>query len=217
MTLLQRDVRTLAELEKIHLLPQLLKTLAAQAGSLLNDASISRTLGLNAMTCKNYRMILNKLLLTFELQPWFRNIGKRLSKSPKIYLIDTLLLVHLLGYDLASLPLKRPDLFGHVLENFVATELLKQISFANTRESLMSFRTSDNKEVDFLLERPNGDLVGIEVKAASQVSVSDFSGLKELRKLSEKSFICGIVLYSGETFIPFDTNLFALPIDWLWS
>lgn len=151
------------------------------AGGLINDADIARSLGQNAVTAKNYRLLLRMIFLTFELRHWFRNIGKRLVKSPKGYLIDTSLLCHLQQIDLQRIVIRDPHLFGHVLENFVAGELLKQLAYFGHQADLLHFRTSDNKEVDFVLQKPDGALAGIEVKARDNVNPEDFKGLKELQ------------------------------------
>jgi hypothetical protein len=217
MTILQRDVRMIAELEKISLLPAMLRLLATRAGSLVNDADISRSMGLNAVTGKSYRGILQAMFLTFDVSPWFRNIGKRLVKSPKGYLMDSLLLCHLLEWNLDDLSKNKPDLYGHVVENFVATELVKLRSFSDIRAKLLHFRTSDGKEVDFVLERPNGTLAGIEVKSASRVDSGDFKGLKILQQATGDDFACGIVLYAGEAVVPFGENLLAVPLSALWQ
>ena len=215
-TILQRDVRALAEIEKLSTLPNLLRILANRAGGLVNDADIARDAGLNPVTSRNYKTLLKMLFLTFELSPWSRNIGKRFVKSPKGYMSDTLLLCHLMQYELSDLEQNRPELFGHVLENFVATELLKLMTFQNEKMDLYHFRTSDNKEVDFVLEKSNGQLAAIEVKQRDSVSKADFKGLEELQSLAGHDFICGIVLYRGRDVVPFGQNLWAVPVSNLW-
>jgi predicted AAA+ superfamily ATPase len=216
-TILQRDVRMLADLEKIAVLPTLLRVLASRAGSLLNDADIARDVGLNPVTCKVYRNILEMMFFTLNVRPWFRNLDKRLVKSPKGYLLDTLLLSHLLDYRLEDLRVKKPDLFGHIVENFVATELTKLLTFSKTRAQLFHFRTSNGKEVDFVLERPDGSIAGIEVKTSERVEAKDFAGLHELASLVKEDFVCGIVLYQGKAVVPFGKNLWAVPFYFLWQ
>ena len=216
-TILQRDVRALAEIAKLSALPNLLRILANRAGALINDAEIARDAGLNHITTRNYKTLLKMLFLTFELEPWHRNIGKRLVKSPKGYMTDTLLLCHLLQYNLTDLKNNRPELFGHVLENFVATELLKLVANYRQKLAFLHFRTSDNKEVDFVLEKTNGQLAGIEVKKRDRVDQNDFKGLAELKRLTGEDFVCGIVLYQGKDVVPFGNNLWAVPITNLWE
>lgn len=217
MTILQRDIRTIAEIEKISVLPRLLRYLAAQAGTLVNDSSLGRDLGLNAVTAKRYRSLFHALFLTIDIVPWFRNIGKRLVKSPKSYLLDTSLLCHLLGHSVEELRATRPDLFGHVLENYVASEILKQRSFGDGRYELLHFRTSSGREVDFVLERPDGRLAAVEVKAADHVTARDFDGIRTLAESTGDDLVVGIVLYTGREVVPFGNRLMAVPVEALWS
>lgn len=215
-TILQRDVRQIADIAKLGVLPNLLKVLAGRAGGLVNEADISRAIGQNAVTAKNYRVLLQMMFLTFDVKPWFRNIGKRLVKSPKSYIIDTSLLCHLQQVDMENVAINDPYLFGHIFENFVATELIKQLSSSVDPAELYHFRTSDGKEVDFVLERPDGKLASIEVKGRDAVSEADFKGLKELGKQTKDDFICGIVLYRGNKVIPFGDRMWAVPVDAMW-
>jgi len=180
-------------------------------------AANGRDIGLNSVTSKSYRDILHAMFLTFDVQPWYRNIGKRLVKSPKGYLGDTLLLCHLLDWNLDDLRERKPDLYGHVVENFVATELMKLLSFSDLRAHLLHFRTSDNKEVDFVLERPDGRLAAIEVKSSDSVSSRDFKGMKALQDIAGDDFTGGIVLYAGKGVVPFGEKLLAVPINALWQ
>jgi len=215
-TILQREVHQIADIAKLGVLPNLLRLLASRAGSLINDADLARSIGQNAVTTKNYRKLLQMLFLTVDVPPWFRNIGKRLVKAPKGYLIDTSMLCHVQGYDLAEVAQKSPHLFGSIFENFVASELVKQLAWSSSRAQLFHFRTSDNKEVDFVLEQPGGQLAGIEVKARDAVSIDDFKGLQELQAQTGEDFVRGIVLYRGRSIIPFGDKLWAVPVDALW-
>lgn len=215
-TILQRDVRQLAELEKISALPHLLQVLATRIGGLINDSDISRDVGLNSVTGKSYRNILKMMFLTFDVRPWHRNIGKRLVKTPKGYLLDTLLACHILDLDFEDTAQNKPELFGHLLENFVATEIIKQLSNGDTKAELYHFRTSDGKEVDFILEKPDGSVFAIEVKRSESVTIDDFKGIKEFATLAKDDFIGGIVLYSGKDAVPFGKNLWAVPFHVLW-
>lgn len=214
--ILQRDVRQIADIAKLGVLPNLLKTLAGRAGGLVNEADIARMIGQNPVTAKNYRVLLQMLFLTMDVKPWFRNIGKRLVKSPKNYLVDTSLLCHLQRIDLAESEIVDPHRFGQVLENFVATEFVKQLSASGDSAALHHFRTSDGKEVDFVLESPDGKLAAVEVKNRDVATENDFKGLKILRQRTQEDFVCGVVLYRGDRVVPFDNNLWAVPIHAMW-
>lgn len=218
-TLLQRDIRNLAEIEKLSAMPNLLKLIAARVGSLLNDASLARDTGLNTMTYRRYRTLLSEVFLLITVPPWYRNINKRLVKSPKIYLTDTGLLCYLLGIDinnLQNLKINNPNLFGMILENLVASELTKQLSWQR-QGSLYHFRTYDNQEIDFVIERKAGQLIAIEVKSAEIVDNHDFKILRQLKEILGKNLLKGIVLYLGKDIIPFGEDLYAMPFSALWN
>lgn len=80
----------------------------------------------------------------------------------------------MMDIDLGDIYRNKPGLFGHVVENFVATDVAKLLSFSNVRAELLHFRTSDGKEVDFILKPPDGNLFTIEIKRAEPVSIQDF-------------------------------------------
>ena len=81
----------------------------------------------------------------------------------------------------------------------------------------MHFRTGDKKEVDFVLEKTNGQLAGVEVKNRDRVDGSDFKGLQELQLLTGKNFVVGVVLYRGRNVVPFGKNFWAVPMANLWG
>ena len=84
-------------------------------------------------------------------------------------------------------------------------------SWASGGRAQSHFRTSDNKEVDFVLERADGSLAAVEVKTADHVSAQGFAGLKTLARVVGLDFVCGVVLYGGREVVPFAENLFAVP------
>jgi len=216
-TLIERDVKNLSDIERIELFPQLLSVLANRTGRLINDADISIALKISQPTLKRYRTLLNGVFLTFLLPPWHKGLEKRFIKSPKIYFSDTMLLCHILGVSPAEITARRPDLYGFVLENFVASELRKQLSLLEDGSTLYHFRTSDQKEIDFLIETRSGGLLAIEVKAASTVLPADFRHIRFLSESLPDNFLRGIVLYQGDKLIQFDKKLYALPISVLWE
>lgn len=216
-TLIQRDVQHIMNIEKTTLLPQLLRLIATRVGGILNEADLARSVKENAVTTKRYRTILDLLFLTITVPPWFRNIGKRLVKSPKSYLIDTNMVCHMIGRDLDNIEQSDPILFGHLLENFVATELLKQIAQPMHQSGLHHFRTSDGKEVDFVIEFPDQKIVGIEVKASDVVTKQDCAGLLELQSLAKDDFAQGCVLYRGKHILKITDKIWALPISMMWA
>ena len=199
------------EIEKFSSLPDMLKLLASRSGGVLNEAALSRATELNHLTTKKYRVLLESLFLTLSIPAWSTNLGKKLIKSPKIYLSDINFLLYLINSSLEELSQRNRTLFGQVLENFVATELSKQITFSQVRATLYHFRTSAGQEVDFLLEGPQGKIVAVEVKSNSSLTNKDFRHLKALQSDLGDKFLRGFVVYMGEDIVPFGDNLFSLP------
>jgi predicted AAA+ superfamily ATPase len=215
-TLLERDVRRLSDIDRIEIMPRMLSLLANRVGGLLNDADLALAVKASQPTVKRYRILLNGVFLTFLLPPWFKNLEKRLVKSPKVYFTDTALLCHILGFLPEEIEAKRPDLYGFILENFVASELSKQLALMNDGK-LYHFRTGDQKEIDFVIEKRDGSLLALEVKASTAVSPEDFKHIRFLSQTLPQDFIRGIVLYQGDRVIRFDRNLFAVPLSALWE
>jgi predicted AAA+ superfamily ATPase len=197
-------------------LPPLLSILANRVGGLLNDADLAVAAKVSQPTIKRYRTLLNGMFLCSLVPPWFKKLEKRFVKSPKMYFTDTMLLCHILGIQPGEIEEKRPDLYGFILENFVASELLKQLSLLEDGK-LFHFRTSDQKEIDFLIEYRDGGLLAIEVKGASTVTADDFKHLRFLAESLPNNFIRGIVLYQGIKTVQFGDNLFAVPLSALWE
>jgi predicted AAA+ superfamily ATPase len=216
-TILQRDVRVLIEVEKLAVLPNLLRLLAAKTGGILNEASLSRETNLNHITTKKYRLLLENLFLTQSVPAWSSNLGKKLIKAPKVYINDLNLLAYLLNLDLHDLPQINPHLFGHILENFVVIELSKQITSSNIRATLYHYRTASGQEIDLLLEGPQHQIIGIEIKARSKVTAKDFIQLEALKNALGNKFLRGFVLYNGNDIVPFGVNMWALPLTSLWA
>lgn len=215
-TILQRDVRDLANIEGLTDLPRLLALVAARAGTLQNFAEWSQGSHIPPSTLKRYVALLETTFLIHFLRPWSGNLSQRLVKSPKVYFTDTGLLAHLSGLTPERLAAD-PYLRGPLLENFVVAELLKQLDWSRARPRMYFLRTQTGVEVDVVLEDAAGDLVGIEVKASASVGGGDFRGLRALAEAAGRKFRCGVVLYTGAQTVPFAPNLHALPMSALWS
>lgn len=214
-TILQRDVRDLANIEGLTDMPRLLSMLAARAGGLLNVAEISRSIGFSQMTLHRYMALLEKVFLIETVPAWSGSLKSRLVKAPKIFITDTGLLSYLQGLNLKKIN-SEPTLMGSLTENFVVTELKKQLGWSETRAEMFHFRTSNDREVDIILENRAGELVGIEVKASSSVNPNDFKNLQMLADSLPKRFKRGIILYTGNQFLSFGKNLYLVPITALW-
>lgn len=214
-TLLARDVRDLASIEGLADLPRLVSLIASRPMGLLNFADLMRGTGLAQTTLKRYFTLLEAVFLVRRLPPWYGNLGKRLVKAPKVLLADSGLAAHLMELDAERVRADR-TLFGGVLESFVTTEIVKQTGWSRTVPALYHFRSHAGDEVDLVLERRGGSLVGIEVKSAATVGSADFKGLRVLEETTGRRFHRGLVLYTGSETVAFGPRLFAVPIEALW-
>lgn len=213
--LLQRDIKDLAQIEKLTDLPNLLKILAFRASNLLNVAEVSRECKMVATTVHRYIALLETIFIISLQKSWHTNLGLRFIKSPKVFLIDSGLLTYLLGINMER-ALTDSVQMGKALENFIVSEFKKQSTWSKTRPDLYHFRTFEGKEVDIVLENRAGQIVGIEIKSSASVNAHAFKGLKFLQEKVPDKFVKGIVFYGGSKCVPFGKNMFALPINTLW-
>jgi uncharacterized protein len=213
--IVQRDVRDVAEVERLDRMPKLLGILAHYSGQLTNFTQVGARVGFDDKTTRKYVGILEQLFLVRRVEPWFRNPLKRLVKTPKLHLLDSGLLATLVGATSERVARDRM-LFGSLLETFVFAEVLKLNSWMQNPCAVSYYRDKDQDEVDIVLEDAESAVVGIEVKAAATVFASDFKGLRKLAAACGKDFKAGIILYDGERTFPFGNGLFAAPVSCLW-
>jgi len=214
--LLQKDIKDLAQIEKLTELPNLLKLLAARASGLLNVAELSRDSKLVAKTLHRYLALLETIFIINTQPAWSTNLSVRFVKAPKLYFIDSGLLMYLLDMNIEKAAAENVHM-GRVLENFVVSELQKQATWSTQSVNFYHFRTSSGEEVDTVIENRSGNIVGIEIKASSKVTPQDFKGLTFLQEKAKEKFVRGIVLYTGTEYVPFGERLCALPINSLWQ
>lgn len=215
-TILQRDIRDIANIEGLTAIPRLLSLLAARTGSLLNYAELSRSSTIAQSTLKRYITLLETTFLIKPLPAWSANLSKKLIKSPKIMLCDTGLSCFLTGVDQQKL-IADPSALGGLLENFVYMELCKQISFSEKKYQISHFRSTAGDEVDFVIEDMSGNLIAIELKSRETIKNDDFKGIKLFAKETADKFKKGILLYTGKEVIAFGKNIIALPISSIWG
>jgi len=215
-TLIQRDVRDLAKISALDMLPRLLQLAAGQTARLLNVADLAAPFQLSRPTIRDYVTLLERIFLLERLPPWHSNRLSRLVKTPKLHLGDTGLAAALHGHEAPAL-LKDRATLGALLETFVFQELRRQASWQAEAIAFHHFRDKDGAEVDIVLERGGHQVAGVEVKAAATVTAADFRGLRKLHNAARSRFAGGVVLYDGETSAGFGERLYAVPIRALWE
>jgi len=213
--LVARDVQQLSEIERTTEMRALVQLLAARSGQLLSIATLSNELGLGATTVKKYVALLEEVFLIKRIPAWSRNISSRATTTPKLAFVDSGIAAHQIGADARSI-VRPTGQFGPLLEGFVLMELARQLSWCEEEVALFHYRTRDQVEVDAVLEHRRGDVVGIEVKAASTVGTDDFRGLRHLAQRIGDDFRAGIVMHTGTQTLPFGPKMLAVPISALW-
>lgn len=217
----ERDVMALSRLRQRAQLPRLLSRLAAQTAQLLNVSEAARSVSLEASTAENYTQLLESVFLIHRLPAWGTTLGAKVGASPKVHMVDSGVAGNLLRITPEKLTRRLPQAlteYGHVLESFVVNEVLKQASWLPQPVVTGHWRDRGGDEVDLVLERTDGLVIGIEVKAAAQARASDASGLLALARRLGSQWLGGVVFYTGhhQAMLDQQRNIVALPIDSLW-
>jgi uncharacterized protein len=215
-SVLTRDLRDIAEIEKLTELPKFVRILAEHSGRLVNYSEFGGSIDVGYKTGQRYVALLEQVFLVATLQPWYTNVLKRIVKTPKLHFLDSGLLATARGLSFDRLKKDRTQ-FGALLESFVFSEVLKLMTGSDLRLTPYHFRDQQLHEVDIVLERDDGMIVGIEIKSSATVKGSDFAGLRTLAEACKDRFAYGVVLYDSTELVPFGDRLAAAPLSSLWS
>jgi uncharacterized protein len=213
--LIDRDVAQLADITRRDDLRRVMRLLAGRVAQPLAIDHLARDAGLVGTTVERYVALFEEVFMAKRLPAWSSGATRRATRQRKLVLVDTGIAAHLLGLGEARLA-KQPAAFGSVLENFVLSELGRQLTWSDIRAELLHYRTRDGVEVDGLLESADGRVVGVEVKAAGSVRADDFRHLRHLAEKVPDRFHAGIVLHTGTSALSFGRGMWAVPIDRLW-
>ena len=212
--IIQRDIRDVAEIDKLDQLPRFLRALAQTAGQMCNYSELGGQVGLDGKTVSRYIGVFEQMYLLKRIDVWARNRLKRVVKTPKLQFIDSGLLAMLMDVAVKDVQLDKSR-YGHILESFVFGELLKHTTTSDDDYQLLYYRDADKFEVDVVIENSAGQLVGVEVKASATVKERDLRGLKKLASLAGDEFRAGVLLYDGDETMPLGSNLWAAPLSTL--
>jgi len=216
-TLMERDVRDLADVRALDEVPALLTMVAARSTGPLNIAATAGELRISEASVRRYLALLHAAFVVLRVPSWRRSMGRRATAAAKYQLVDAGLAAHVLSLDRQRIE-SDGALAGGLLEGFVRMELVKQAATSESRPTVHHFRTRGGaSEVDAVLERRGGQVVGVEIKASATPSQRDFRGLAELRESRGDDFVAGVVVYSGEQTLPFGDRMWALPVSALWT
>jgi predicted AAA+ superfamily ATPase len=185
-TYLERDIRSLYDIGRLREFHRFMQLLAVRCSQMLNMSSFATDLGVSVTTIKRWLSVLEAGRIIFLLPPHFNNLGNRITKTPKIYFLDTGLACHLVGVRDREQLLEGP-MAGALFENYCLQETVK--CFANLGEQpLISYvRTNNGLEVDLIIEGINQRALPVEIKLSRTPTPALASGLTRYAALFEKT------------------------------
>lgn len=216
--LIERDLQEISRINRQDAMKELLRVLAAWSGKYMDISAIGSGLSIRRPTVESYINALESLYLVERVRPWTKTDYERVGKHSKLFMTDSGLMASALGWKNEQVVLD-PDRSGKLIETFVFNELAAQIDSSDTEYSLYHYRDREQREIDFLIERDDGALLGIEVKSGSSIKGEHFRHLQWFKQnlASKKRAFIGIVLYTGETAGSLGDGLWAVPFSALWS
>jgi len=196
MTYVERDVRQLVNVRELGAFQRFLRMCAARTGQLLNLSGLANDCGITHNTARSWISVLEASYIVFLLRPHFRNFGKRIVKTPKLYFFDTGLASWLLGLrdadHLAIHPMR-----GALFESFVVGEFIKGRFHRGESSDLFFWRDGSGNEIDLVVDR-GGTLVPVEIKSGQTVASDFFSGLRKWASIAGKAGGPLHLVYGGD-------------------
>ena len=217
---LERDSLEISKLRQKDKLNDLLKMVVGQTGQLLNVGAAGEPIGLIKSTAESYVSLLEQLFLIYRLEAWGKTLYSRAIKTPKVHVLDSGIGARLLRLTPAKISLQNPSAltdYGHLLESFGVSELLKQASWSGNVADFGHFRSRDGEEVDLVIENDEGGIVGFEIKASNSVKGEGLNGLRKLKKITGTNFLGGVALYTGVRSYTYEPKIHVLPLDRIWT
>ncbi|MBS0618811.1 MAG: ATP-binding protein [Spirochaetes bacterium] len=194
-TYVERDVRQLLNVKDLRLFQTFIRLCAGRTAQEVNYSALANECGVNHNTIKSWISLLETSFLVVQIRPHHANLGKRLTKSPKLHFVDSALGCYLLGIESAKQLATHP-LRGAIFESFVAIELLKQRYNQALNNNLFYFRENNGQEIDLILD--HGDEVdAVEIKSGKTYASDFFKNIVKYRKLNN-ACRSGTVIYGGK-------------------
>jgi predicted AAA+ superfamily ATPase len=209
-TYLERDVRNILNVGNLRDFDRFLRAVSIRTGQMLSYSDLARDVGIAPNTAKQWILVLQASGQVFLLEPYHRNMGKRLVKTPKIYLTDTGLAAFLMGFDHWE-AIERSPMAGPLWETYVVMEVAKHFVSAGRSVPLWYRRTVHGAEVDLLIEQ-GGRFIAVEAKFAENPDQTDLKGFQALEGFyGEKSMISGWLACRTAQPYPMASRITAIP------
>jgi predicted AAA+ superfamily ATPase len=216
-SLLERDLQYILNLRRIGAMRQLVQTVAAWSSKFMNLSAIGTGLGIQRATLESYLNALEALYIIERVPAWLKTDYEYVNKQDKLFMTDSGLMASLLEWQPEQVRLDA-DRAGKLMETFVFNELSALVDRSGGEYTLYHYRDQEKREIDFLIKRDDGALLGIEIKAGSTVNREAFKHLKWFRdNLAKDVPFIGLVLYTGKQSLSFGDDCWAIPINCLWE
>jgi len=196
-TYIERDLRQLVNIKNLSLFQRFVTLCAGRTGQLLNLSNLADDTGISHSTAREWITVLQASYIVYLLPPFYRNIKKRLVKSPKLYFYDVGLACWLCGIENIT-HIKNHPLRGHLYENMAVIEALKYRYNLGKRDNLNFFRDSSGNEID-LIYNISHNLLPIEIKSGQTITSDYFKGLKKFKKNFPDLPYGQLIIYAGDT------------------
>ena len=220
-TVVQRDMVALADIRRRTAVAPLLRWVAANTSGEINLTKAASDLGINRATVVGYLEWLRTVFLVHELPAWSRNVAAQSIRRPKIYLTDSGLAADLLGADASALTSPVSPVLGRLWETFVVGEVARQVASSAVRADLYHFRAKNQREIDLIIQRPDGRIVAVEIKATVSPTASGLRHAAWLRDRLDQSdpgsFLGGVLVHMGTQSGKVGDRLHLRPASALWT
>jgi predicted AAA+ superfamily ATPase len=216
--LLSKDLLDITNIRRKDSMFNLVKVLAAWSSKYMDISGICQKLSVTRPTVESYINALEALYIVDKVKPWYKTDYDRVGKQDKLFFSDTGMMTAILNWRFEKVRLDG-SLNGKLVETFVYNQLAADLEAQAERYEIFHYRDREKREIDFIIESEEEEVLGIEVKAGSDVDKSMFKHLIWFKKnimARDKTFI-GVVLYTGEHTLSFGDNLWAIPIANLWQ
>jgi hypothetical protein len=195
-TYVEKDLRQLSSIRDLRLFHKFVRLCAGRIGQIINMQSLANDTGVSHTTVQEWLSLLEASYIIFLLKPWYRNISRRLIKSPKMYFYDVGLAAYLLGME-SETHVSRDPLRGNLFENLALMESIKYRFNRGRKNAVTFYRDSRGNEVDMIFESGR-EVFPLEVKAGATIADDFFKGLKHFSRVAgELSHGCGLI-YGGK-------------------
>lgn len=204
-TYVERDVRQLIELKNQDRFINFMRFCALRIGSELNKADLAKSVGVSATTIGDWISIMKASYILFTLPPYYANVSKRLTKTPKIYFYDTGLAAYLMGLQ-EPFHINLTGMRGALFENLAVIELMKRRMNEGRQVNLMFYRENSGKEVDIINDK-GLSLDLYEVKSSATFKEEYVANMKYLESLIKDRHITSTLIYDGDSMPPSILNI----------